>query len=321
VVPNLAQLHKREYESALKGDEDGVTKARYDLLRMVLFKGLRGEVIKQADIKTFVPTVFPRAQAALMAQVSDTLQDLFGLNLREKYKRKAATKGSSRGSPKKKRKKNQEEEVADEEEDDVPSVRVQGTRDYYVVSELAPPPEVADQNQVMDSKDLEDDVIEQGQLCDTHRHTVGSAAGDVTHATRALLLTTLGLISQGEQDEDGKHFLDENTLLNRVQELFVNNMSSGARASGSIHTKLGNVKDLITTKFKVQDYLQRAVHPNKKLDHDQKILRVYYIGQHAVHEIGMHSLYEWMTKLTNHPKDDSQWKEWGKRDSDAKAYC
>ena len=45
------------------------------------------------------------------------------------------------------------------------------------------------------------------------------------------------------------------------------------------------------------------------------------MGQHAVHEIGMHSLYEWMTLMTGHPTDAKQWKEWAKRDSDARAYC
>jgi hypothetical protein len=57
-------------------------------LRLALFKGLRGEMVKQSEIKQFIPTTHPKSQGALMTQVSDTLQDLFGLDLCEKFKRK-----------------------------------------------------------------------------------------------------------------------------------------------------------------------------------------------------------------------------------------
>ena len=174
-------------------------------------------------------------------------------------------------SSNKKRKKNSQQDNDDEDDDvDQPSTEVSGTRDYYVVSTLAPPPN--DAETIMDSKDLEDDAIEQGLLCDEHRSNVSNSAGDVTHATRALLLTTLGLISQGEQDDDGSSYLDETTLFNRLQALFTSNLNSGKRAKG-YHSKLGAVKELITTTFVAQQYIRKAMHPGKKTDEHQKVLR------------------------------------------------
>ena len=66
------------------------------------------------------------------------------------------------------------------------------------------------------------------------------------------------------------------------------------------------------------DFLTQALKKNAT---NSAVLKVYWMGQHAVHEIGMHSLYEWMTLMTGHPTDAKQWKEWAKRDSDARAYC
>ena len=90
----------------------------------------------------------------------------------------------------------------------------------------------------------------------------------------------------------------------------------------SIHAQFGSIKDLVTRVFVKQDYLRKGLHPqNKKNQSGTAVLKVYWIGQHAVHEIGMHSLYEWMTQLTGHPSDPKQWSEWGKRDSDERQYC
>jgi hypothetical protein len=328
---------RREYKAASR-DEDGMNKARYDLLRTFLFKGLRGEVIKSTDIKPFIPLTHPRSKPVLLAQTVDALQDLFGLDVRQKYKRKApsnsrsksssssSSSSSSQGSKKKRRRKKhdseeEEEEEEEDEEDNAPSCQVTGTHDYYVVNALAPAPVLKKSN---NGSNYTFTAGQQraSELCDDHRGGVGGGASDVVHAKNALLMTTLALITQGEQDNDGRMFLDEQSLLDRIQQLFKMNISGCKRSNTSVHAKLGPVKELITNEFVKQDYLRKGLHPsNKKNDSGTAVLKVYWLGQHAVHDIGLHSLYEWMTKITGHPSDEKQWKEWARRDSDAKQYC
>ena len=331
-APLILARAKQEYKAAEKGDPDGVTKTRYNLLRLALFKGLRGETVKHKEILPLIPTTHPKARTILIAQAADQLQDLFGLDLREKYKRKDQGK-KRKGKKRRKKSTSQEgehdEDVQgggdDEDDDDEDRVDLVGTHDYYVVSTLAPPPEqLRKPTHVAKTSASVKSVAkyqEAGGLTDAHRQETNGAAGDDVHAERGLIMTVLAMISQGEQDEEGRQYLDEKTLLDRVQELFVSNISNGARASSNVHARLGSVKTFITDTMVKRDFLRRGPHPSKKTGENQQVLRVYWIGQRAVHVLGMHSLYEWMTTMVRHPFDATQWTEWAKRDGAANAYC
>ena len=361
--PNPSGREIALFEEIRKKNPDGLQAAQKNLQRLALFKGLNGEVVKVEDINKHLKFL-DRGQSCkniLMRNVSNTLKETFGLELREKYKRKKPKEVKGAGASGKKKKRKMSPATAN-----LPGgesvASLEGTKSYYVINALAPTPLVgrakdagnsedefitlSDSNDddgneeasssssssssnarsmplpaaVLSDKDIlarmnakSDLDVKKGRLCDSHRRSLARPLGDTMHAERGLLVVVLSLIRNGKKDDQGRFYLNEDVLFGQLQDVFRTNVEKAKSRTGSgedHHEFLGSVRGKVSKTFVARDYIRRGDDPSIK---DRKA-SAYWIGQRAVHEIGMASLFEFMTQLTNRAMDINDWKRWAEED-------
>ena len=123
----------------------------------------------------------------------------------------------------------------------------------------------------------------------------------------------MSLIRNGKKDDQGRFYLNEDVLFGQLQDVFRTNVEKAKSRTGSgedHHEFLGSVRGKVSKTFVARDYIRRGDDPSIK---DRKA-SAYWIGQRAVHEIGMASLFEFMTQLTNRAMDINDWKRWAEED-------
>jgi hypothetical protein len=155
--------------------------------------------------------------------------------------------------------------------------------------------------------------VAKGRLCDSHRRAIAAPLGDTVHAERGLLVVVMSLIRNGKKDAQGRFYLNEDILFAQLQDVFRTNIQKAKSRTGSgedHHEFLGSVRTKVSKTFVARDYIRKGDDPSIK---DRKS-SAYWIGQRAVHEVGMPSLFEFMTQLTDRAMDTNEWKRWAEED-------